>query len=322
MTEQWPPPGHTFTYKTEIELANGYKTSFDVTLPSAAPNVNLATFRLGRHGGESNADRLFQQRLYTRIGAITVASGHVETAMKRLLLLLRGQSQFSDVADKTWSQLHRCLQSERTDADARRKRLRHVLQWGEKNHIHESRNDVIHSYWWIYDGCGVMRSRFYQNHDQDGVSMVSSLAELDEYAQVLFEYARRLDDLLGEDWPRAMLPGHPQTLSAAPDLPECAWHQAEPPRLATDQPTHCRTCHRLASCPKAGRCAQRGWSSHLPGRPERSRRLMAHRSRPACGSVARLIGPSGSTGRKGIRSRSRSGLVARCCRRWSTMARR
>jgi len=206
MTEQWPPPGHRFSYKKEVNLPNGCHMSFDLTLPSATPNVHLSTVRLGRHGGETNADRLFQQRLYARIGAITVAGGHVETAMKRLLLLLRGQSQFSDVADKSWSQLHRCLQSERADADARRKRLRRVLEWGEKNRVHERRDNAVHSYWWIYDGCGVMRSRFYLDHDQDGVSMIASLAELDDDAQVLFEYANRLDDLLGEDWPRAMLP--------------------------------------------------------------------------------------------------------------------
>jgi hypothetical protein len=206
MTEQWPTQGHNFVYKTEIALANGYRMTFDLTFPSATSSVNLSTVRLGRHEGETNADRLYQQRLYTRLGAITAASGHVETAMKRLLLLLRRQVEFAEVADKTWSQLHRCLESERTEADARRKRLRHVLEWGEKNRVQQRRDNVIHSYWWIFDGYGVMRSRFYRDHDQNGVNMVSSFEELDEDAEVIFEYAKRLDDLLGEDWPRAMLP--------------------------------------------------------------------------------------------------------------------
>ena len=206
MTEEWPPPGHSFAYQTEINLANGHQLTVDVTLPTATPTVDLSTVRLGRHGGETNADRLFQQRLYARLGAITVASGHAETAMKRLLLLLRGQSEFSRVADKTWSQLHRCLESERTDADVRRKRLRRVLKWGEENRVQQRRDNAVHSYWWIFDGCGVMRSRFYRDHDQNGVTMISSLDELHEDAELLFEYARRLDDLLGEDWPRAMLP--------------------------------------------------------------------------------------------------------------------
>jgi hypothetical protein len=209
MTEQWPPSGHKFAHKAGINFANGHQLTFDLTLPRATPSVSLSTVRLGRHGGESNADRLYQQRLYARIGAVTAASGHVETAMKRLLLLLRGKSEFSKVADKSWSQLHRCLESERTEADARRKRLRRVLEWGEKNHVKKCRDNVIHSYWWIFDGCGVMRSRFYLDHDENGVNMISSFDKLDEDAQILFEYAKRLDDLLGEDWPRAMLPPQP-----------------------------------------------------------------------------------------------------------------
>jgi hypothetical protein len=36
--------------------------------------------------------------------------------------------------------------------------------------------------------------------------MMGSLEDLDEDADILFEYARRLDDLVGEDWARAMLP--------------------------------------------------------------------------------------------------------------------
>lgn len=37
----------------------------------------------------TNKDRLFRTRLNAQIGAVTVAGGHVETAMKRLLLLLK-----------------------------------------------------------------------------------------------------------------------------------------------------------------------------------------------------------------------------------------
>jgi hypothetical protein len=206
MTDQWPPVGHHFPPKVEVSLVNGYKATFDLTLPSPVTTLNLSTVRVGRHGGETNADRLFQSRLYVKLGAIVVASGHIETAMKRLLLVLRGQSNFAEVAEKSWAGLHRCLLSERTNADSRRKRLRRVLDWGVANRVKDRRDNAIHSYWWIFDGCGVMRSRFYLDHDQNGVNMVSSLNELDEDIGVLFEYAKRLDDLLGEDWPRAMLP--------------------------------------------------------------------------------------------------------------------
>jgi hypothetical protein len=211
MSEQWPVPGHSFWYTTEIVLDDGYRLTFDLTLPKAIPELNLTTVRLGRHGGESNADRMFQQRLYVRIGAVAVAGGHVETAMKRLLLLLKGEAGQFSLVDKTWSELHKALSQECSGSklDSRRKRLKRVLAWGEDKQVKRRRDNVVHAYWWNVDGCGVRRSRFYRH--EDGVTIISSLEDLTEDADLLFEYARRLDDLLGEDWARAMLPSEGQS---------------------------------------------------------------------------------------------------------------
>jgi hypothetical protein len=206
VTEQWPVKGHSFWYETNITLDNGYKLDFDLTLPSAVPALHLSTVRVGRHGGESHADRTFQQRLYAKIGAVTVAGGHVETAMKRLLLLLKGEPGGFSQVDKSWTDLHKALLKECSgqDLDATRKRLKRVLAWGEASDAKRRRDDAVHSYWWIFDGCGVVRSRF--RHNEDGRTMISSLDELEKDAEILFEYACRLDDLLGEAWARAMLP--------------------------------------------------------------------------------------------------------------------
>jgi hypothetical protein len=51
--------------------------------------------------------------------------------------------------------------------------------------------------------CGALR--FFRR--QDGAMMTGSLEELAEDAELLFKYADRLDELAGEDWPRAILPG-------------------------------------------------------------------------------------------------------------------
>lgn len=64
---------------------------------------------------------------------------------------------------------------------------------------------MVHAYWWYFDGCGVVRSPFFRR--QDGAMMIGSLEELAEDAALLFNYIDRLDELLGEDWPRAILPG-------------------------------------------------------------------------------------------------------------------
>ena len=205
MTGTWPVPGHNFWYKTDIKLDSGYELALDMTMPGMMPEWHLSTVRLGRHGGETKADQMFRQRLYQRIGAVSVAGGHAETAMKRLLLLLRGNTAHFSEADETWTVLHKELAKECTGSDLRRKRLKHVLDWAEKNRVKARRDNVIHAYWWNLDGCGVVRSRFHRR--EDGATMVGSMEGLEEDAELLFEFARRLDELLGEDWPRALLSG-------------------------------------------------------------------------------------------------------------------
>jgi hypothetical protein len=200
--------GTSFWYKTEIKLDNGRRLTFDLTLPGALSTFDLSTLRIGCHGGVTGEDELFRARLYERIGAVTAAGGHVETAMKRLLLLLllRSESGGFSLVDWTWTALHNALAEEcgKPDPDARQKRLKRVLAWGEQKGIKKRRDNVVHAYWWNFDGVGVMRSRFQRR--KNGVQMIGALEDLEEDAALIFEYARRLDELLGEDWPRAMLP--------------------------------------------------------------------------------------------------------------------
>ena len=204
MTEQWPPPGHSFSYKVNVCLDGKEPQSFDVTLPSSLTEFNLATVRVGRHGGPNDRDQAFRELLYPRIGAVTVAGGHVEAAMKRLLILLKKQGGKFSLVDKVWSDLHKMLATESRRQGERQEALRPILQWALDNRLKERRDNVVHSYWWDFDGVAVTRSRFFRR--EDGANIVSTLEELDEDVNLLSEYARRLDGLLGEDWPRAMLP--------------------------------------------------------------------------------------------------------------------
>jgi len=199
-----PVPGHAGWYRVHTKLDNGYEVTYDLTLPGWMPGWNISTARLGRRDGETAADKMFRQRLYTRIGAVAVAGGHAETAMKRLLLVLRGTTSDFIQVEKPWSTLLKELAKEgAVETDTRRKRLKRVLDWAEKNRVKERRDNVIHAYWWNYDGCGVVRSRF--RRDQEPTIIIGSFDGLDEDAEMIFEFARRLDELLGEDWPRALL---------------------------------------------------------------------------------------------------------------------
>lgn len=134
MSSQWPPPGHSGAYRAEINLEGAPSTVFDLSVPRAREQFDLSTVRLDRHGGASEADLEFRGRLYSAIGAITVAGGHVETAMKRLVLHLKGErsSRFS-LVDKTWSDLHKMLVAESRKSTPIGQELAEILNGASKN---------------------------------------------------------------------------------------------------------------------------------------------------------------------------------------------
>jgi hypothetical protein len=204
VTDGWPPPGHHSWYAIEEHIDGHNLFRYDMSIPSKFPNIDISTVRVGRHGGPGAADSAFRQELFLRLGAVTAAGGHAETAMKRLILLLTGDSASFSLVDKTWSDLDKILRAECTGADETREHLKEILDWGEDVRIKARRDDVVHAYWWLFDGCEARRSRFYRK--TDGTIITASLTDLDEDAEMIFEFAAKLDDLLGSDWPLAMLP--------------------------------------------------------------------------------------------------------------------
>jgi hypothetical protein len=73
-----------------------------------------------------------------------------------------------------------------------------LLDWGDENKIKIRRDNAIHAYWWVYDGVGARRSRFARR--TDGSIIDATLDDVAEDARLIFEYAQRLDGLLGYDW--------------------------------------------------------------------------------------------------------------------------
>ncbi|MGW0915929.1 hypothetical protein ACWD1Z_29875 [Streptomyces sp. NPDC002784] len=204
MSDDWPPPGHTYHYRLDAHFDGVPAFSMDVALPSARSEVDISTFRLDRHGGPDEADIAFRERLYRLIGAIVVAGGHVEASMKRLILLLKGDQGGFSVVDKTWTDLHKMLLTQSRRSIPQASALATVLAWGEEHELKRRRDDVVHASWWHWDGVGVIRSRFFRK--QDGTNIACTFEDLEDDAQLLFEYAHRLDSLLGADWPQARLP--------------------------------------------------------------------------------------------------------------------
>jgi hypothetical protein len=203
MTKDWPPPGHNSYYRVDEALDNVDPISYDMSLPSREGTVDLSTVRVGRHGGDAPEDLTFREELYQSVGSITVAGGHVEAAMKRLLLVLTGAEAFS-VVDYQWYQLETKLRELCDGSDERRQRLFRILDWADRHKVRERRHTVVHGAWWIYAGVGARVSRWPRKED-DRI-MIGDMAWLRQLGNECWTYAHKLDDLLGEDWPRAMLP--------------------------------------------------------------------------------------------------------------------
>jgi hypothetical protein len=207
--DQYLPPGHAFMYEVSFEETDDGRPSppgFFLTVPSSRPHEDVSTLRVSRMGGDDPADELFRARLHRHVGAVTVAAGHVETAMKRLLIQLRDPTDtFADV-DYTWTDLEKKLRSQAAGQpdDPRCKRLLRILDWASDNRVKWRRDNVVHAYWWNYDGVGVFRSRFRRR--DDGEQIIGTWQGLEEDSALLFRYAALLDDVLGEDWGRALLP--------------------------------------------------------------------------------------------------------------------
>lgn len=205
-SDQWPPPGHAFTYVMTVDLENPklqYTAEVSVPGERGAGGVDLATMRWDRLGGPSPADVAFRSRLYEAIGAVTVAGGHVEAAMKRVILTAeKREEQFADV-DLTWTDLSRRLERIVGDDGDFAAALGELLQWASTSEVKKRRDDVVHAYWWNLDGVGVTRSRFTRRGES--YQLMSSLEQLEEDATHLFTLARRLDDLVLGQWPQARL---------------------------------------------------------------------------------------------------------------------
>lgn len=213
--QQWPRPGHVFAYKTKIAYEGFEPFEFELSVTSGAEQMDLSSVMVGRIGGHASADIALRQELYFLIGSITVASGHIEAAMKRLILTLQGHRtrQFS-LVDKTWTDLQKILTKESQKADGNvstaevRECLKVHLRWAEDRRLKTHRDDFIHGSVWNYAMPLVLVSRFHRK--QDGREIMFTMEEIRSVSTDLEEYARRLESLLYGIWHEAMLPVLPQ----------------------------------------------------------------------------------------------------------------
>ena len=182
--------------------------------PGGDVELNLQAIRPMRIHGQAvpHTDVLHQIQLFHAIGAITVAGGHVEMAMRKVYLSLTGENRdlaSTEVAGH-WANLEESLDTLCDGSTDVRKKLREILDWSIKNKLRDRRNDAIHGYWWLFATDGWFHnSRFYpakKKRAQPPLGFVVKPPDYHQLASRLFEYANRLEGLVTPDWPIAIIP--------------------------------------------------------------------------------------------------------------------
>lgn len=206
MTDQWPPAGHKSWYRiTESLDESGDVTEFDFSLPAGFETVDLAAARVLRHGGPNEADLAFRSQLYAHIGAVTVAGGHAEAAMKRAILVFgrADEAVFASIERMNWTDLESKLRQIAQSEDSKVSGLTELLDWSAEHRIKGRRDDVIHAYWWDYAECGVRRGRF--RRDGTSATIIGTIKDLAEDYRLITTFAMNLDDAIERSWPQARL---------------------------------------------------------------------------------------------------------------------
>ena len=162
--------------------------------------MGFGTARVERHGGTPSVEDLrFREALYFQIGRITVCGGKIEAAMKRLTRILTGGDKNFEGMKTTWTDLEgnlRKLADDRIDIIS-------VLDWGVENRVKGIRDDVVHSEWWDYDGAQSTRNRMLK---ADAAPMMDRFESLVDHADIITDYAGKLDALVIGHWHTARFP--------------------------------------------------------------------------------------------------------------------
>lgn len=217
--EMVAPSGHVPGKSVPFDMQHGddipQAASFTVVPPIGDDDqrLDLASLRPVRVAGHDNAiaDCRHRRRLFQAVGAVTVAGGHVEMALRKVLVSLTG-GQNEDLGGKDvsldWSKLHTKIEDHcKRDASELAQRVDQLLKTAEASTLRDIRNNIVHSYWWVMalDSDEVWSGRYY-NRGQEPVCIVDTAENLYQTADKLFEFAAELEALVAPLWPLAIVP--------------------------------------------------------------------------------------------------------------------
>lgn len=204
-------PTKSTLFKFRLEGTNLPDNEYLILQPPAAKRdhgVNMAEMRPKRVPEPSMADYEHQMRLFSVVGSVTVAGGHVEMAMKKVLVSLRDEHRnlMDPKIPGDWDGLEKELRKLCDTSSDIRMRLSEILDGADRDQLRNERNDVIHGYWWTVAAHDrLINARYYRPRSgQQPVRIQTSLQAVQDLATKLFNFAAQLDALVTPDWPIAI----------------------------------------------------------------------------------------------------------------------
>lgn len=202
-----PLTGDPVTYQMTEDIDSWDSVTYELTIPAGSEQVDLVSPIVERAGPIDPADEAYREQLFGQVGRITVAGGHVEAALKRVLVVLSpGREAFED-ADLDWSQLEDNLRklakhSNVLDAATAAQAVA-LLDIAEKQSLRDYRNHAVHGAWWPFEGVNGRMSRWPRRGHGYMTSFPHS--ELTKLAVRLELLAEKLNELVRERWPLVTL---------------------------------------------------------------------------------------------------------------------
>lgn len=138
------------------------------------------------------------------VGSITISSGHIEAGIRRLLVAFARET-WSSAANLQWFALHDGLRKAAVDRPSpESETMIALLDWAEQRRLTEHRHNVVHGDWWpVRHGSWTRIARTKRSGET--YFIIGRLTEYEAIARDFHEYARRIDILLGDRWPRIKL---------------------------------------------------------------------------------------------------------------------
>ena len=172
-------------------------------------SIGMSEIRPFRNEWNSQ-DIVHQHELFDAVGRIAVFGGHVEMAMKKVLITLRGGVH--DILDPSlpgdWDGLEKELRKLCDGSDQTRMDLLQIFDDAEHKQLRDKRNDAIHGYWWLVRAHDrLINARYYRPrkgaNPPNPISIYNTVANVKAVGNDLYLMADKLQKLVTPYWPIA-----------------------------------------------------------------------------------------------------------------------